>query len=157
MKGAELDEIEALYRSRFHSFAKVATALLADPDAGFDAVQEAFTAAVRKRRGFRGDVPLEAWLWQIVLNKARDQRRSRRALTAPAPQPAANGSGPADAVRESILGLPDRQRAAVFLRYYADLDYLSIARVLDVRAGTVAATLNAAHRTLRKRLQEVPR
>jgi RNA polymerase sigma factor (sigma-70 family) len=53
--------------------------------------------------------------------------------------------------------LPDRQREAVFLRYYADLDYRTVAAVLGVEVGTVSATLSAAHRTLRKRLEEVRR
>jgi DNA-directed RNA polymerase specialized sigma24 family protein len=43
----------------------------------------------------------------------------------------------------------------VFLRYYADLEYRAIAHVLEIEPGTVAATLNAAHRALRERLEEV--
>jgi DNA-directed RNA polymerase specialized sigma24 family protein len=41
----------------------------------------------------------------------------------------------------------------VFLRYYADLDYAAIAEALGVSTGTVAATLNQAHTTLRTRLE----
>ena len=44
----------------------------------------------------------------------------------------------------------------VFLRYYADLSYDQIAEALGVRPGTVAASLNAAHATLRRNLEEVP-
>ena len=64
---------------------------------------------------------------------------------------------PADqrAVRTLIASLPERQRLAVFLRYYADLDYEAIAVALGVQPGTVAATLHAAHSSLRGRLQEV--
>src|SRR5581483_11947143 len=64
---------------------------------------------------------------------------------------------PNDSVRRAIRRLPERQRLALFLRYYADLDYESIARVLDIRPGTVAAALHAAHETLRGSLQEVSR
>jgi DNA-directed RNA polymerase specialized sigma24 family protein len=53
--------------------------------------------------------------------------------------------------------LPERQRLAVFLRYYADLDYASIAAALGIKGGTVAAALNAAHETLRRSLQEALR
>jgi DNA-directed RNA polymerase specialized sigma24 family protein len=56
-----------------------------------------------------------------------------------------------------VAALPDRQRLAVFLRYYADLDYASIADTLGVKAGTVAAALSAAHDNLRKTLQEALR
>ena len=41
----------------------------------------------------------------------------------------------------------------LYLRYYADLDYRTIADVLEIQIGTVAATLSAAHQTLRKRLE----
>ena len=58
-------------------------------------------------------------------------------------------------IRSWIAALPGRQRDAVFLRYYADLDYRAIAHVLGVEVGTVSATLAAAHRSLRKKLEEV--
>ena len=57
----------------------------------------------------------------------------------------------------AIAALPERQRLAVFLRYYADLDYASIAEALGVKAGTVAASLSAAHENLRKTLEEALR
>jgi RNA polymerase sigma factor (sigma-70 family) len=58
--------------------------------------------------------------------------------------------------RTWIASLPERQRLAVYLRYYADLDYRSIAAALDVEVGTVSATLSAAHRKLRNTLEGVP-
>ena len=76
-RGASLDELEALYRSRFDVFARVAASVTGDSERARDAVQEAFATAVRKRRSFRGEGPLEAWVWRIVLNAARsDVRRS---------------------------------------------------------------------------------
>ena len=41
----------------------------------------------------------------------------------------------------------------LFLRYYGDLSYREIGEVLNLRTGTVSATLAAAHRTLRGRLE----
>ena len=58
-------------------------------------------------------------------------------------------------VRTWIASLPERQRLVVYLRYYADLDYQTIAAVLQVEIGTVSATLSAAHRSLREEIQEV--
>ncbi len=58
-------------------------------------------------------------------------------------------------LRVALSRLPERQRTAVFLRYYADLDYAAISEALGISAGTVAATLNAAHTALRTRLEEV--
>jgi RNA polymerase sigma factor (sigma-70 family) len=57
-------------------------------------------------------------------------------------------------VRRLVAALPERQRLALFLRYYADLDYASIAAVLDIEVGTVSATLSRAHATLRRSLLE---
>lgn len=54
-----------------------------------------------------------------------------------------------------VVGLPERQRLIVFLRYYADLDYRAIATVLGIEVGTIGPALGAAHRSLRKALQEV--
>ena len=47
-----------------------------------------------------------------------------------------------------VAALPERQRLAVYLRYYADLDYRAIAHVLGVEVGTVSATLSSAHQAL---------
>ena len=71
-------------------------------------------------------------------------------------QAAANGRPEQDAeLRAALALLPERQRTAVFLRYYADLDYAAIGEALGITTGTVAATLNAAHAALRTRLEEV--
>jgi RNA polymerase sigma-70 factor (ECF subfamily) len=154
--GASLDELEALYRSRFDVFARVAASVTGDSDGARDAVQEAFATAVRKRRSFRGDGPLEAWVWRIVLNAARsDVRRSNQPGEYAEPA-AANGHPERDAeLRVALTRLPEQQRTAVFLRYYADLDYVAIGEALGIRPGTVAATLNSAHTALRTRLEEV--
>ena len=155
-RGASLDELEALYRSRFDVFARVAASVTGDSERARDAVQDAFATAVRRRGSFRGDGPLEAWVWRIVLNAARsDMRRSVLAVDYDEPA-VANGRPEADAeLRVALARLPERQRTAVFLRYYADLDYTAIGEALGIRTGTVAATLNAAHAALRTRLEEV--
>jgi RNA polymerase sigma-70 factor (ECF subfamily) len=154
-RGASLDELEALYRSRLDVFARVAASVTGDSERARDAVQEAFATAVRKRRSFRGDGPIEAWVWRIVLNAARsDVRRSTPAVDYDE-APAANGRPEEDAeLRVALARLPERQRIAVFLRYYADLDYAAIGEALGIRTGTVAATLSAAHAALRSRLEE---
>ena len=154
-RGASLDELEELYRSRFDVFARVAASVTGDSERARDAVQEAFATAVRKRGSFRGDGPLEAWVWRIVLNAARsDVHRSIPAVDYDE-QAAANDHPERDAeLRVALACLPERQRTAVFLRYYADLDYVAIGQALGIRTGTVAATLNAAHTALRSRLEE---
>ena len=145
-----LDELEALYRSRLPEFRRVAAGITGDRELGCDAVQEAFASAVRKRRTFRASGTLEAWVWRIVVNAARDARRRRPALAEPH-EASSNGHAP---VLPLDL-LTDRQREIVFLHYYADLDYAAIAEALAISPGTVGATLNAARQTLRGALEEV--
>ena len=69
-----------------------------------------------------------------------------------APAPAADDS---DAIRRAIAKLPERQRLAVFLRYYADLDYAGIAAVLRVREGTVGALLSQAREAVARSIEEL--
>jgi RNA polymerase sigma factor (sigma-70 family) len=155
-RGASLGELEALYRSRFDVFARVAASVTGDGERARDAVQEAFAVAVRKRGSFRCEGPLEAWVWRIVLNVARtDMRRSAAAVDCD-DRARSNGRPEENAeLRAALAHLPERQRTAVFLRYYADLDYAAIGEALGIRTGTVAATLNAAHTALRSHLEEV--
>jgi DNA-directed RNA polymerase specialized sigma24 family protein len=154
-RGATPRQLEALYRAQFEYFARVASAICGDLDRGRDAVQTAFTTAVRERRSFRGTGTVEAWVWRIVVNEAR--RIAREPHTEPletAVQPTANGSGGDPlGLRAWVAALPERQREALFLRYYADLDYRAIADVLGIEVGTVSATLSAAHRTLREKVE----
>lgn len=155
-RGASVAELEGLYREGFGRFLRVATAVAGEQEAGRDAVQSAFVAALRGRRSFRGEGSLEGWLWTIVI---REARRAVSPVVAPAAEPVdrveANGSNGDDplGLRRLIAALPQRQREAVFLRYFADLDYRTIAHILDVEPGTVSATLSMARQTLRKRLE----
>ncbi len=73
---ARLKEIESLYRLRFPHFVQVATAIVGDREVALEAVQDAFAAAVRSRRTFRGEGPLEAWIWRAVVNASYKARRA---------------------------------------------------------------------------------
>ena len=153
----QLLELEALYRERWPAFARVAISIAGSVDVGREAVQEGFARAIEQREEFRGECPLEAWVWRIVVNTARTAglRAGREESGAVRPEDvSANGDRPSE-VALWVRTLPERQRVAVFLRYWADLDYRAIAEVLEVEVGTVSATLSAAHRSLRRSVQEV--
>jgi RNA polymerase sigma-70 factor (ECF subfamily) len=156
-KGATQAQLEALYRARFEQFVRVAGAICRDEELGRDAVQNGFAVALRKRRAFRGSGRLEAWVWRIVVNEARRiRRRDPLDSVASAEVATTNGTGGDElGIRAWVAALPERQREALFLRYYADLDYRTIAAVLGIEVGTVSATLATAHRALRKKLEEV--
>jgi RNA polymerase sigma-70 factor (ECF subfamily) len=152
-RGASVSELEQVYRADFPCFVRVATAICGDEQSGADAVHDAFVQAVRNRRSYRGEGPVQAWVWRMVVNAAKKRTRTEVFLE---PEELAdthvNGFG--DPVRSLIASLPERQRLTLFLRYYADLDYQSIAAVLGISPGTVGATLTAAHAALRGPLKE---
>jgi RNA polymerase sigma-70 factor, ECF subfamily len=151
-RGASIAALERVYRADFPRFVRVATAIVGDEDSGADAVHDAFVQAVRKRRSYRAEGPLEAWVWRLVVNAAKKRAHSTSQVDLAEPLTRENGFG--DPVRSLIALMPDRQRLVLFLRYYADLDYQAIADTLGVSTGTVGATLNAAHAALRSSLKE---
>ena len=81
--GRPTENLEQVYRRGFASFLRVATAITADQELGRDAVQSAFTAALRHRGSFRGDGTVEAWVWPIVVREARRLARSRMGARPP--------------------------------------------------------------------------
>src|SRR4051812_23740798 len=133
-----LTELEELYRERYAHFVRVARAITGDPERAVEAVQEAVAGAGGARGSFRGGGVLEAWVWRAVVNAAR------KALRRPLVEVRANAgcddeldAPPAThELAPVVAGLPERQRLVVFLRYYADLDYRTIADVLGIETGT---------------------
>ena len=152
---ASIQALEELYRHRYQRFLRVAIAVIGSREAAADAVQDAFAAALRARHELRSGDALEAWVWRMVVNAAVDQHRARRGTTVAAEEPATRDDREWPELRAAVAALPERQRHALFLRHYADLSYDDIAAVLGVARGTVAATLHAAHESLRERLPEV--
>jgi RNA polymerase sigma-70 factor (ECF subfamily) len=154
--------IEAIYRTQAARFRGLAAAI-AGPEAAGDVVQEAFARALRKRSSWRREGPLEAWLWRLVLNSARDARRRRvrrDRLTARLFRLFERDPEPASVDRSldgPLRRLPSRQRDCVVLRYYGDLSYADIAGVMGVEVGTVSALLSKAHAALRAELEREER
>jgi RNA polymerase sigma factor (sigma-70 family) len=157
-RNASLHEIERIYRTKAAGFLRLALATTGEIERAPDALQEGFADAIRSLGTFRGTGSLEAWLARCVLNAARDSYRPAELNgDAPSTQGSSEPSseGARAVVREAIMRLPRRQREAVFLRYYLDLDYSSIAEALGVEKGTVSASLHAAKAALIDVLQEV--
>jgi RNA polymerase sigma factor (sigma-70 family) len=148
-------ELERIYRDRYAAFLRVAVAIVRDERLGEEAVHDAFVRALRHRRGFRGSGSREGWIFRIVVNEARRKLGTERPAPTVPEHVATNGHRETGALEALVAALPERQRLALFLRYYADLDYQAIADALGIKPGTVAATLNAAHSALRRDLLEV--
>jgi RNA polymerase sigma factor (sigma-70 family) len=157
-RGASLEELRAVYERRLSELSRVAAAVVGSSDLAPDIVHEAFVRAVRQRHRFEGRGDLEGWVWKIVVNAARDARAKQRVELEldELSDPGAPVDDPRrDLVRAAVEQLPERQRLVLFLRYYADLDYRTIAAAVAISEGTVAATLSAAHGRMRQLLSEV--
>ena len=157
---AELAAIEAVYRERPRSFVRLATAITGDEQTALDAVHDGFVRAVRYRSRLHDRESAPGWVCRIVLNEAK-KRSTIEGRYVPTPDElveetvTANGHSEPGAVAAALAALPERQRLALFLRYYADLDYAGIAEALGIARGTVSATLHAARANLQAKLEEV--
>ncbi len=156
-------DLAEIYRRRYARYLRVAEAIVGDRESAREVVQDAFVRLMRTRSGFRGEGSLDGWVWTTILNTASNTRRDR-ALERTTDQPptllqshthSTSGDTADLGVRALIARLPEQQRLVLFLRYYADLDYRSIAEVLNVRTGTIGATLNQAHAAMRRLFEEV--
>jgi RNA polymerase sigma-70 factor, ECF subfamily len=58
------------------------------------------------------------------------------------------------AIRKHVMALPERQRTAVLMHKYQDLDYKQIGAVLKLSESATKSLLFRAYQTLRERLQE---
>jgi RNA polymerase sigma-70 factor (ECF subfamily) len=151
---ASSQEIERVYRERYMRFRNALATVTGSHDSARDAVQEGFARALQKRSSFRGEAPLEAWIFRIALRAALETRPSARehpleeAVDPHLPQPAHDLE-----LAAALHELPPRRRLVIFLRYFADLSYAEIAYVCGISEGTVAATLTQARTTLLKQLQ----
>lgn len=129
----------------------------AGPGAADDCFQETFIAALRAYPRLRPGSNLRAWLFAIARSKAIDHHRAARRgplsvselpeRAAPVVEPGAVDGDLWAAVR----ALPEKQRAAVTLRFVSDLSHREIGRVLDC---SDAAARRSVHEGL-KRLREV--
>ena len=121
-----------------------------------DLAADAFVRAwERWGRVGRMDRP-DLWVLTVAMNlRRRGARRLRREVPRPPVDLPAGELAPVEtdvALLAAVAGLPERQRAAIVLRYFTDLTEPQYAEVLGVRVGTVAASLTHARRALARTL-----
>ncbi|MEZ5402220.1 MAG: sigma-70 family RNA polymerase sigma factor [Bryobacteraceae bacterium] len=139
--------------------------------------QEAFLRVYRSRESYEPSAKFTTWLFRIAthlaLNWLRDNRRERgqesldqelaegMVRQVPDRVPNVEQSMVADArldeVRRAIQLLPEKQRAAVIMHKYQELDYTQIALVLGCSEAALKSLLFRAYETLRARLAHLNR
>ncbi len=166
----DVDQASRQHFARIHRAALVLTGNPWDAD---DLVQETFLVVARSGRDFQGRSSVYTWLYGILLNLDRRQRRragtERRKLRVlwssdpvqSAAMPAAsNQAETADWNRSlwaQVAKLPEGQRKALVLRYSEQLAYDEIAEVLGCPLGTVKSRIFNGLAALRAQsLAEIP-
>ena len=145
--------IEELYRQRYSRFRNGVAPVAGSYEAAHDAVQEGFSRALRASAQYSGRGSLEGWVWRIVLRTAIGQRRPDAEFSLDEIDPAFVEPERDFALTAAVQTLPPRRRLVVFLRYFADLEYRTIAEALAIDEGTVAATLAQAKQALAEILE----
>jgi RNA polymerase sigma-70 factor (ECF subfamily) len=141
-----------------------------------DLAQEVFLRVYRARQEYAPSAKFTTWMFRIAtnlaLNSVRDNRHrqmeismdqtletgedEQRALEVPDRSPSVEqelvARCRADLIMKAIHSLPEKQRAAVLLHKYQELDYDEIARVLECSESALKSLLFRAYETLRVEL-----
>jgi RNA polymerase sigma-70 factor, ECF subfamily len=142
-----------------------------------DLAQEVFLRVYRSRSSYEASAKFTTWLYRIATNLAmnftRDTRHERPENQVSLDEPAEEDSTPLDVadrrltaeqdllrrerlqqIRKRVQSLPERQRLAVVMHKYQQMDYKQIAEVLKLSESATKSLLFRAYETLREQLKE---
>jgi RNA polymerase sigma-70 factor (sigma-E family) len=136
-----------LYRAEHQPMVRLAFLLTGGDPAAEELVHDAFLSV--HRRWDRIDNP-GAYLRVAVVNACRSHQRRRAVRERLLPRRASFVVDAPDELSDAIGKLPERQRAAVVLRYFADLPEAEIAMLLDCGVSAVKSLLHRALGSLRE-------
>jgi len=134
--------------------------------------QEAFLRVYRSRASYEPTAKFTTWLFRIAthlaLNAIRDGKNERLqerldeqseampsrqvADKRPTAEQTLLDEARLDEVRQAVAALPEKQRAAVLMHKYEEMEYTQIARVLNCSESAVKSLLFRAYEALRARL-----
>lgn len=139
--------------------------------------QEVFLRVYRARETYRAEARFTTWLYRIAtnlaVNHARDTKNERTAPTIHLDEPDPETGSLHDvadetptieadllraermkAIKAHVMALPERQRTAVLMHKYQDMDYKQIGAVLKLSESATKSLLFRAYQTLRERLKD---
>jgi RNA polymerase sigma-70 factor (sigma-E family) len=154
------DDFEHLYATHVVSARRLAYLVTGDSSAAEDIAQEAFVRVFGRLRAVRDPAALPAYLRRAVVNVALSRGRSRQRETrrierlGPPPEYTELVADRDGAVWAAVQRLPDRQRAAIVLRYWLDLSEADAAATLGCRPGTIKSLASRAIAALRQELAD---
>lgn len=150
-----LETFVDVYDARYRSMVQIARLTTGSDDVAEELVQDAFVDLYRRFDTI--DTPA-AYLHRAVASRCtswvRRRVTERRYHERNRVEVSAWSDPDTIAVMDAIGRLPIRQRTAVVLRYFADLNEADIAAALDCRPGTVKSLLSRARTQLEKELTD---
>ena len=145
-------EIERLYREQGHRLWAAVLTYARDRAVADDAVAEAFAQLLRREHEVRDP---GAWVWTAAFRIAAGDLQRQGRLEDRVPE----GSYVVELADTDILTavaeLPERQRAAILLFYYADRPVKEAAGMLGMSAATFRVHLTRARRHLSRTLGDL--
>lgn len=125
-----------------------------------DIVQESFISAFKSLSTFRNDVPFEAWLRRIVINKSLDHLRKKKLQYVDFEEDEIQDmkdlyfsidtnnelerKQKIERIRKEVMKLPDGFRIIFSLFYYEGFDHKEISDILEISASTSRSQLTRA-------------
>ena len=137
--------------------------MVVDHDDADDCLQNTFMKAWRSMDGFRGESQLYTWLYRIATNEAitfLSQRQSRvgtvdlEAALRLSTDPWFDGDQLQEALHKAIAKLPPKQKAVFNLRYFEEMPYERISRVLETSEGALKASYHHAYEKVKQWIKE---
>jgi RNA polymerase sigma-70 factor (ECF subfamily) len=142
-----------------------------------DLAQEVFLRVYRSRQTYEASAKFTTWMYRIAtnlaVNHARDTRHERPEVTVSLDEPDEETGTTLDvadstitaeetllrrermlAIRSKVESLPERQKLAVIMHKYQQMDYKQIADVLKLSESATKSLLFRAYETLREQLKE---
>jgi RNA polymerase sigma-70 factor (ECF subfamily) len=148
-----------------------------NPAAAEELAQEVFLRVYRARSSYEASAKFNTWLYKIAtnlaVNHARDTRHERPESTVRLDEPDQETGAMIDlpdasltaeehllrrermaAIRQRVQALPERQRIAVIMHKYQQMDYREIGEVMKLSESAVKSLLYRAYETLREQLKQ---
>jgi RNA polymerase sigma-70 factor (sigma-E family) len=152
-----------LYSMHYPALVRLAAMLVRDTPTAEEVVQDAFIAMHDAWDRLRDSEKALAYMRQAVVNRSRSVLRHRlvveKNLQKPPPDMPSAEAGALtllerSAVVAALRDLPERQREAIVLRYYADLSEAEIAAAMHISRGAVKSHTSRGMAALRAALEE---
>ena len=130
-----------------------------------DLVQDVFLKVWTALPSFRGEAQTYTWIYRIATNEALNWLRREKVRAALRfssldeemerridADPWFNGDTAERNLSKAVARLPERQRQVFILRYYDEMPYEEMAKVLDTSVGSLKASYHIAQEKIREAL-----